>query len=444
MAIRLYNTFARGVEDFVPGDPNRVTMYVCGPTVYDFAHIGNARPVVVFDTLFRLLRHAYGEDHVIYARNFTDIDDKIMVRAAEEGRSIKAVTKEFIDHYQRDMGALGTLAPTLTPKATEHLPQMIQMMRTLIDKGYAYEAEGHVLFHVPAMESYGALSRHSRDELIAGARVEVAPYKKDPADFVMWKPSTGDQPGWNSPFGYGRPGWHLECSCMTARHLGETIDIHGGGQDLIFPHHENEIAQSECAHGTQFSRYWMHNGYLTVDGEKMSKSLGNFHTVHDLLTRYKGEALRLSLMVAHYRQPIDFSTARIAEQKKRLDRWYSQTADVMAAAQVPDGVIAALCDDLNTPKAIAELDRLSSVGAFADLKAAAEFMGFLGSDAGDWFGPALPDGVTEDDILAAIAARKVARAEKEFAESDRIRDDLLARGVALEDGPEGTSWRRAD
>jgi len=444
VAIRLYNTFARGVEDFVPGDPNRVTMYVCGPTVYDFAHIGNARPVVVFDTLFRLLRHAYGEDHVIYARNFTDIDDKIMVRAAEEGRSIKAVTKEFIDHYQRDMGALGTLAPTLTPKATEHLPQMIQMMRTLIDKGYAYEAEGHVLFHVPAMESYGALSRHSRDELIAGARVEVAPYKKDPADFVMWKPSTGDQPGWNSPFGYGRPGWHLECSCMTARHLGETIDIHGGGQDLIFPHHENEIAQSECAHGTQFSRYWMHNGYLTVDGEKMSKSLGNFHTVHDLLTRYKGEALRLSLMVAHYRQPIDFSTARIAEQKKRLDRWYSQTADVMAAAQVPDGVIAALCDDLNTPKAIAELDRLSSVGAFADLKAAAEFMGFLGSDAGDWFGPALPDGVTEDDILAAIAARKVARAEKEFAESDRIRDDLLARGVALEDGPEGTSWRRAD
>ncbi len=444
MQISLYNTIAREKQRFEPIDPKNVRMYVCGPTVYDYAHIGNARPVVVFDILFRLLKHVYGADHVTYARNITDIEDKIMERAMAEGVGIKTITKRYAKIYAEDMALLGAQEPSLTPRATEHLPEMINMMRKLIDEGHAYEADGHVMFHVPSMPDYGRLSRHSRDELVAGARVEVAPYKRDPADFVLWKPSTEDQVGWGSPWGRGRPGWHLECSCMIEKHLGETIDIHGGGQDLIFPHHENEIAQSECAHGAQFVRYWMHNGYLTVDGEKMSKSLGNFHTVHDLVRDHPGEALRLSLMTAHYRQPIDFSLETVAEQKRRLDRWYRLTESIEPADTVPDAVIEALADDLNTPKAIAALDALASRETAADLKAGARFMGLLTNSASEWFQGASPDGISAEEIEQAIHERLKAREAKDFAESDRIRDRLVGVGVILEDGPQGTTWRRAN
>ncbi|MBO6503766.1 MAG: cysteine--tRNA ligase [Kordiimonadaceae bacterium] len=443
--IYLYNTIARAKQLFEPLDPSNVRMYVCGPTVYDYAHIGNARPVVVFDVLFRLLKLVYGEERVTYSRNFTDIDDKIMNRAAEEGTSIRTISRRYEKVYTEDMAMLNALPPSRTPRATEHLPEMIKMMRTLIDKGHAYEAEGHVMFHVPSMDNYGRLSGHSRDELVAGARVEVAPYKKDPADFVLWKPSSDDQPGWGSPWGRGRPGWHLECSCMIEKHMGETIDIHGGGQDLIFPHHENEIAQSECANdGKQFVRYWMHNGYLTVDGEKMSKSLGNFHTVHDLVQDHPGEALRLSLLTAHYRQPVDFSLATVAEQKRRLDRWYRLVDGVQAAETVPASVVEALSDDLNTPKAIAAIDALAAKETAAELKAAAQFMGLLTQDSSAWFRGDTPDGITVDEIEALIEARSTAKRHKDFAESDRIRDRLINHGVILEDGPSGTTWRKAD
>ncbi len=440
--IRVYNTLAREKQVFTPIDPQNVRMYVCGPTVYDYAHIGNARPVVVFDMLFRLLRHVYGADHVTYARNITDIDDKIMDRAVKDGSSIKAVSAKYAKIYQEDMRMMGALDPTIQPKATEHLPEMIKMMRKLIEDGHAYEAEGHVMFNVPSMENYGALSRHSRDELVAGARVEVAPYKRDPADFVLWKPSSDDQPGWGSPWGRGRPGWHLECSCMIEKHLGETIDIHGGGQDLIFPHHENEIAQSECSHGKQFVNYWMHNGYLTVDGEKMSKSLGNFHTVHDLVNEFPGEALRLSLLTAHYRQPVDFSLDSTREQKRRLDRWYRITDGVEAASEVPASVIEALADDLNTPKAIAALDALAAPETAAELKAGAQFMGLLTQDASGWF-----QSFSDEQsawIDANTAKYNEARAAKDFATADALRDEATALGLVIEVGPDGVKWRKAD
>ncbi len=440
--IRVYNTLAREKQVFTPIDPQNVRMYVCGPTVYDYAHIGNARPVVVFDMLFRLLRHVYGEGHVTYARNITDIDDKIMDRAVKDGSSIKAVSAKYAKIYQEDMRMMGALDPTIQPKATEHLPEMIKMMRKLIEDGHAYEAEGHVMFNVPSMENYGALSRHSRDELVAGARVEVAPYKRDPADFVLWKPSSDDQPGWGSPWGRGRPGWHLECSCMIEKHLGETIDIHGGGQDLIFPHHENEIAQSECSHGKQFVNYWMHNGYLTVDGEKMSKSLGNFHTVHDLVNEFPGEALRLSLLTAHYRQPVDFSLDSTREQKRRLDRWYRITDGVEAASEVPASVIEALADDLNTPKAIAALDALAAPETAAELKAGAQFMGLLTQDASGWF-----QSFSDEQsawIDANTAKYNEARAAKDFATADALRDEATALGLVIEVGPDGVKWRKAD
>lgn len=443
--IHLYNTIAREKQLFEPIDPKNVRMYVCGPTVYDYAHIGNARPVVVFDVLFRLLKQVYGDEHVTYSRNFTDIDDKIMNRAAEEGTSIRTISRRYEKVYTEDMAMLNALPPSKTPRATEHLPEMIKMMRTLIEKGHAYEAEGHVMFHVPSMDNYGRLSGHSRDELVAGARVEVAPFKKDPADFVLWKPSSDDQPGWGSPWGRGRPGWHLECSCMIDKHMGQTIDIHGGGQDLIFPHHENEIAQSECANdGKQFVRYWMHNGYLTVDGEKMSKSLGNFHTVHDLVKDHPGEALRLSLLTAHYRQPVDFSLTTVAEQKRRLDRWYRIVEGVDSAEEVPATVIEALSDDLNTPKAIAALDALATKETASELKAGAQFLGLIMLDSSEWFRGDAPEGISVDKIEALIKARAAAKAAKDFTESDRIRDRLISHGVILEDGPSGTTWRKAD
>jgi cysteinyl-tRNA synthetase len=456
--LHVHNTFSRRKEAFTPIDPAHVRMYVCGPTVYDFAHLGNARPVVVFDTLYRLLKRHY--PRVTYARNITDIDDKIMAKAKASGVSIDVITESTIKAYHEDMAALNALPPDVEPRCTQTVPQMIAMTETLIRKKNAYVADGNVLFNVPSMKNYGELSRRSRDEIVAGARVDVAPYKKDPADFVLWKPSAPDQPGWDSPWGRGRPGWHIECSAMAKEHLGITFDIHGGGLDLIFPHHENEIAQSRCAHdGAPIANYWMHNGFLTIDKDKMSKSLGNFFTVRQLLAKAPGEALRLALLTGHYRQPLDFSPEALDAAKTTLDRWYGALRATQAvtapASAVPDGIEDALLDDLNTPLAIAEihnivsdLNRAATPGDQAPLKAhllaAGAALGFLQQNPEDWFkGKAAGQaGPADAEIAAQIAARLAARKGKNFAEADRIRDSLAAAGVVLEDGPGGTTWRR--
>ena len=442
MSLVVYNTLSREKEPFVPLDPGHVRLYVCGPTVYDYVHIGNARPVVVFDTLYRLLKRRY--PRVTYVRNITDIDDRIMVRAADNGESIEALTGRTAAAYQGDMLRLGALAPDVEPRATQYIAEMVAMIGRLIANGHAYAAEGNVLFNVPSMPDYGRLSRHSRDELVAGARVDVAPYKKDPADFVLWKPSTDSQPGWKSPWGRGRPGWHIECSAMSAKHLGETFDIHAGGLDLIFPHHENEIAQSRSAFGHAImAKYWMHNGFLNISGEKMSKSLGNFFTVHELLDQYPGEAMRLLLLSAHYRQPLDFTHEGLINAKATLDRWYGalRGKDVKTAGTTPQSVDDALSDDLNTPLAIAALHQLGDPAA---LVAGANALGLLQQDAEAWFRwtPAGSSGPTDSEIEAAIAARQAARKARDFEESDRIRDDLKAKGVILEDGAKGTTWKR--
>ena len=463
MPIHLYNTLTRRKEPFAPLDPQNVRMYVCGPTVYDFAHIGNARPVVVFDTLFRLLRHVYGAEHVTYVRNITDVDDKIIDRAAQSGEPIAALTARTAKAYQDDMAALGALAPTRQPTATGHIRHMIALIETLIAKGFAYAAEGHVLFHVPSMAEYGQLSRRSLDDMIAGARVEVAPYKKHPADFVLWKPSTPEQPGWDSPWGRGRPGWHIECSAMAKELLGTTFDIHGGGIDLIFPHHENEIAQSRSAHdGAPLARVWMHNGFVQIGAEKMSKSLGNFFTVHELLEEgFRGEAIRLALLSGHYRQPVEVSRDSIKEVKEQLDRFYIALDKVRDVApesmqDPPLDVLAALEDDLNTPmalshlhEALAALNRATAPAEKAHWKAAlladGQLLGLLQDDPGAWLKgrPASADGADASSIEAQIAARNAARKAKNFAEADRIRKALLDAGIILEDGPKGTTWRRA-
>ncbi len=441
MTLSLHNSLSRARAEFKPIDAKNIRMYVCGPTVYDYAHIGNARPPVVFDILFRLLRHTYGETHVTYARNFTDIDDKIMARAEKEGVSIADVSDRFSKIYQEDMAALNNLSPTLEPKATDHLPEMIAMMETLVAKDFAYVKDGHVLFHTPAMQDYGKLSGHNREELEVGSRVEVAPYKKDATDFVLWKPSTDEQVGWDSPWGHGRPGWHLECSAMIEKHLGETIHIHGGGQDLIFPHHENEIAQSQCCHDKPFVNYWLHNGYLNMKGEKMSKSLGNIRTISDLLGDFPGEALRLSLLSAHYRGPLDYNSDMIAEQKRRLDRWY-RVVDGVAAGELPTSVITALEDDLNTPKALAELEKLANPEGASQLKAGAQFMGLLMADSQAWLKGSSDGGLSDVDIDGLIAERNTAKTDKNYARSDEIRDQLKSEGIVLEDSAAGTTWRR--
>ena len=461
MSLHLYNTLHGAKQLFTPIDPRSVRMYVCGPTVYDFAHVGNARPAVVFDVLFRLLRRIYGESHVTYVRNITDVDDKIIAAHRASGEPIEAITARTTEAYERDMAALGCLRPTLEPRATHHIAEMVAMIAALIERGHAYAAEGHVLFDVASMPDYGRLSRRNTDELIAGARVEVAPYKKGPGDFVLWKPSAGDEPGWDSPWGRGRPGWHIECSAMSGRYLGETFDLHGGGQDLIFPHHENELAQSTCAHGGRpFVRFWMHNGYLMSEGEKMSKSLGNFYTVHDLLAEAPGEAIRLLLLQTHYRQPLDFTKAALARAKRRLDRFYLALAegkgeDAAADAEPDPGVQAALADDLNTPQAIAVLHEL--LGALnkaapaerpalrARLVASAALLGLLWSEPGAWLrgGEAGEEAGDDAWIEEQVAARAAARAGRDFAEADRIRAELDARGVILEDRAGGTTWRRA-
>ncbi|WP_405234104.1 cysteine--tRNA ligase [Lentisalinibacter salinarum] len=458
MTIQLHDTMRGEKVPFEPRDPERVTMYVCGPTVYNFAHIGNARPAVVFDVLARLLRRRY---RLIYARNITDVDDKINQAAKDTGQPISAITERFADAYHEDMAALGVLPPDIEPRATAHIPQMIAMIRSLMDAGYAYEAEGHVLFDVDAYEQYGALSRRNLREMIAGARVEVAPYKRAAADFVLWKPSGEDLPGWDSPWGRGRPGWHLECSAMSETHLGETIDIHGGGQDLMFPHHENEIAQSTCAHGgRQFACYWVHNGFLNVEHEKMSKSLGNVLLVRDLLERWPGEAVRVALLSAHYRQPLDWTEELITESRRKLDRLYgalraaAPTAEEVAAAEPAADFLEALEDDLNTPRAMAALfdmaRRVNKAGDEAGrrrlgavLAASGDVMGLLQEDPEAWFaggGDELPDA---EAIEALLEQRQTARKARDFAEADRIRDELEARGIVIEDGPDGTRWRVA-
>ena len=434
--IRFYDTMAREKRAFAPADPGRVTMYVCGPTVYNRAHIGNARPAVVFDVLARLLRHAYGPDSLVYAANVTDVEDKIMAAAAAENVAIDVITDRYTRFYFDDLGALGVPRPDIVPFATGHIEAMIAMIDRLIDAGHAYEAEGHVLFDVPSWAGYGALSRRPMDEMIAGARVDVAPYKRSPADFVLWKPSDPEQPGWESPWGRGRPGWHIECSAMIETHLGETIDIHGGGIDLEFPHHENEIAQSSCAHhGAPLARYWLHNGMLSMAGDKMSKSQGNVVSVNELLEQgHKGEALRLGLLSAHYRQPLEWSPQLIAQSKATLDRLYRAAGDAEAGA-IDSGVIEALADDLNTPLALA---RLSAIADPASLRASAALLGLLQNSSENWF-----RGEGDASVDAMVAARTEAKQRRDFAEADRIRDELAADGILLEDGPNGTTWRRA-
>lgn len=459
VTLTLHNTLNRTKEIFVPIDPSHVRMYVCGPTVHDYAHIGNARPVVVFDVLYRLLRTLYSR--VTYARNITDVEDKIIEKAQANGEPIEALTRRTTAAYIEDMAALGALAPDIQPRATDHIPQMVAMIGALVDKGHAYVAQGHVLFNVPSMPDYGQLSRRNRDELIDGARVEVAPYKRDPADFVLWKLSTDDQPGWDSPWGRGRPGWHIECSAMTAAHLGREFDIHAGGLDLIFPHHENEIAQSRCAHGTPvMARYWLHNGFLQVEGQKMSKSLGNFYTPHELLEEFPGEALRYLLLSGHYRQPFDFTKDGVRQARAALDRLYGALRAVagieaVLPAQAPQPVRAALEDDLNTPVALAALHEITSelnkasdpksqARLKGDLLASADLLGLLAQSPEDWFRwrPKAATGLDDSEIDALVADRRAARAAKNFAEADRIRDQLVAAGIALEDKPDRTLWRR--
>ncbi|MBA2770499.1 MAG: cysteine--tRNA ligase [Sphingomonas sp.] len=434
--IHLHDTMARGKRPFEPADPERITMYVCGPTVYGRAHIGNARPAVVFDTLARLIRHQYGADSLVYARNVTDVDDKIIAAADAEGVDASVITDRYERHYLDDMGALGVTPPDIAPHATQEIGPMTAMIDRLVGLGHAYEAERHVLFHVPSDPDYGALSRRNREAMLAGARVEVAPYKRDPADFVLWKPSEPDVLGWNSPWGRGRPGWHVECSAMIERHLGETIDIHAGGLDLIFPHHENEIAQSRCAHGgSQLARYWLHNGFVDMGAEKMSKSIGNVITVGDLLQAgHRGETLRMALLSAHYRQPLPWTESLVAQAKTNLDRLYRLVGE--AEAGEPDqGMIEALADDLNTPLALMRLMALEEPGA---VKASAALLGLLASSAEQWF----QAGADADAIEARIAERATAKQARDFAAADRIRDELKAEGIVLEDMPSGTTWRR--
>jgi cysteinyl-tRNA synthetase len=457
MTIQLHDTLRGRKVPFEPLQEGGVTMYLCGPTVYNYAHIGNARPAVVFDLLARVLRRRY---KLTYARNFTDVDDKINEASIKTGKPIGEITEKYKQAYNDDMGALGVLPPDIEPCATDHIDEMIAMIETLVAGGHAYEAEGHVLFDVDSNSDYGALSKRNLREMIAGSRVEVAPYKKAAHDFVLWKPSTPELPGWDSPWGRGRPGWHIECSAMAEKHLGETIDIHGGGQDLVFPHHENERAQSICAHnGAPFARYWLHNGFLSIHHEKMSKSLGNVRLVRDLIKEFPGEVLRLALLSAHYRQPLDWSSETIDSARKMLDRLYGalrgiEVSDQLrAAAEPPDSVITALEDDLNTPKAMAELfgvarelnkasndddkQRLASL-----IYATGDLLGILQSDPEEWFAGHVEGELGADEIEALLEKRTAAKAERDFETADAIRSQLSDAGITIQDGPDGTTWRR--
>lgn len=457
MTIKLHDTKQGKKVAFEPQKAGEVTMYLCGPTVYNYAHIGNARPAVVFDLLARVLRRHF---KLTFARNFTDVDDKINAASIETGMPIGEITERFKNAYNEDMGALGVLSPDVEPCATDHIGEMIAMIEILIDKGHAYEADGHVLFDVSTNSDYGTLSKRNLREMIAGARVEVAPYKKAAHDFVLWKPSTPELPGWDSPWGRGRPGWHIECSAMAAKHLGKTIDIHAGGQDLVFPHHENEMAQSTCAHdGAVFARYWLHNGFLSMDHEKMSKSLGNVLLVHDLIKQIPGEVLRLALLSAHYRQPLDWSEETIKSARSQLDRLYGAVRGIdvseadLDAAEPPAELVAALEDDLNSPKAMAvffalakELNKTDDATEqnklAASMYASGNLMGLLQTEPEAWFAGHVAGEITAAEIEALIEQRKQAKADRDFSRADEIRDELAAAGIQIEDSREGTTWRR--
>jgi cysteinyl-tRNA synthetase len=459
MTLRLYNTLTRSKEDFTPLDPNNVRMYVCGPTVWDYAHIGNARPVIVFDVLFRLLRQIYGDAHVTYVRNITDVDDKINARAREEGVSIRVVTERTTKQFHADIAALGVLPPTVEPRATEHISEMIAIIGRLIASGHAYAADGHVLFDVPSMKDYGQLSRRSLDEMVAGARVDVAPYKRGDMDFVLWKPSDADTPGWDSPWGRGRPGWHIECSAMSWKHLGEVFDIHGGGIDLVFPHHENEIAQSRCAFGRNvMANVWMHNGFLQVEGQKMSKSLGNFLTINELLETnrfggraWSGDVLRMAMLMTHYRQPLDFSVARLVEAEAKLRKFKEVGYHPYGTGDAFNRVMKAMSDDLNTPEVIFYLDQIypdaldGKNWAQSEIFRTLELLGLreameLAEGAADERERQL-ELESGEKIESLLLARLEARKAKNWAESDRIRGELASMGIAIKDNKDGTtSW----
>jgi cysteinyl-tRNA synthetase len=458
MALVLHNTLTKTRERFEPRDPQRVTMYVCGPTVYNYAHIGNARPPVVFDVLARLLRLHYG---LVYARNVTDVDDKINDAAKAAGEPIGVLTARYLDSFHKELAELGVAPPDVEPRVTDTIPEIIALIEKLIAGGHAYAAEGHVLFDVPKYPDYGALSRRDPEDMLAGARVDVAPYKRSPADFVLWKPSPPEIVGWPSPWGRGRPGWHIECSAMSERHLGETLDIHGGGVDLVFPHHENEVAQSTCAHGgARYARYWLHNGLVNANGEKMSKSLGNVKLVRDVLAAHGGEAVRLALLTAHYRQPLDWTGQLETESRQKLDRLYGALRDggITGAgtpgAAPPATVLAALEDDLNTPEALAALfelvratnratDLVEKRALAESLRAGGAMLGLLAQDPAAWFGAGYASGNGDDtEIDSLVKQRDALKRQRNFKEADRIRDQLAARGIVIEDTPQGARWRR--
>ena len=452
MSLNLYDTFSNSKKKFEPIDPKNIRMYVCGPTVYDYPHVGNARPVIVFDILFRILQNLYGKEHVTYVRNITDVDDKIINASQENNEDINELTSRTINYFHADAKYIGAMEPSFEPRATDHIAEMINIIETLIEKNYAYVAENNVLFSSNKFSKYGSLSGKKLEEMIAGSRVDVESYKQEASDFILWKPSKDNEPGWDSPWGKGRPGWHIECSAMSEKLLGKTFDIHGGGQDLIFPHHENEIAQSECANGEKFANYWVHNGFVTVEGNKMAKSDGNFVTVNELKEKYQGEVIRLTMILTHYRQPLNWTNDNLQESKKTLDKWYQYFSEVDfkpdLSVMIDENVMNALNDDMNTPQAIAELHKLfkncksNDQDSLNQFLISAQFLGLMNDEPSQWLSWGKDNiSVDQNKIESLIAQRNTARANKDFAEADRIRDELENLGIVLEDKGAETTWK---
>ena len=452
MSLNLYDTFSNSKKKFEPIDPKNIRMYVCGPTVYDYPHVGNARPVIVFDILFRILQNLYGTEHVTYVRNITDVDDKIINASQENNEDINELTSRTINYFHTDAKYIGAMEPSFEPRATDHIDEMINIIETLIEKNYAYVAENNVLFSSTKFSKYGSLSGKNLEEMIAGSRVDVESYKQEASDFILWKPSKDNEPGWDSPWGKGRPGWHIECSAMSEKLLGKTFDIHGGGQDLIFPHHENEIAQSECANGEKFANYWVHNGFVTVEGNKMAKSDGNFVTVNELKEKYQGEVIRLTMILAHYRQPLNWTNDNLQESKKTLDKWYQYFSEVDfkpdLSVKIDENVMNALNDDMNTPQAIAELHKLfkncksDDQDSLNQFLISAQFLGLMNDEPSQWLSWGKENIIVDQNkIESLITQRNTARANKDFAEADRIRDELENLGIVLEDKGTETTWK---
>ena len=452
MSLNLYDTFSNSKKKFEPIDPKNIRMYVCGPTVYDYPHVGNARPVIVFDILFRILQNLYGTEHVTYVRNITDVDDKIINASQENNEDINELTSRTINYFHADAKYIGAIEPSFEPRATDHIAEMINIIETLIEKNYAYVAENNVLFSSNKFSKYGSLSGKKLEEMIAGSRVDVESYKQEASDFILWKPSKDNEPGWDSPWGKGRPGWHIECSAMSEKLLGKTFDIHGGGQDLIFPHHENEIAQSECANGEKFANHWVHNGFVTVEGNKMAKSDGNFVTVNELKEKYQGEVIRLTMILTHYRQPLNWTNDNLQESKKTLDKWYQYFSEVDfkpdLSVMIDENVMNALNDDMNTPQAIAELHKLfkncksDDQDSLNQFFISAQFLGLMNDEPSQWLSWGKDNiSVDQNKIESLISQRNAARANKDFAEADRIRDELENLGIALEDKDAETTWK---